>query len=217
MVKKLPANVRDGGSIPGSGRFPREGTENWLQYYCLENPSHGQRSLAGYSPRGISFSIIPSKATHLAANGKFSFLFMAECSIVCVRACLCVCTCSILFSLSTDGHLGYFQILATVNSAAMNIEVHVSFQISGVFSHIYPGVELLGHAVALFLVFRETSTQFSTTIATSYIPTNSVQRVPFPTPSPTFVTCGLFGGSHSDRRHSCFLTGIKESCSLYLY
>ena len=139
--------------------------------------------------------------------------------------CACVLVCVyllyplffILYSLSTDGHLGYFQILATVNSAAMNIEVHVSFQISGFFSHIYPGVELLGHAVALFLVFRETSTQFSMTTATSYIPTNSVQRVPFPTPSPTFVTCGLFGGSHSDRRHSYFLTGIKESCSLYLY
>ena len=31
-------NVRDTGSIPGSGRSPREGHGNPLQYPCLENP-----------------------------------------------------------------------------------------------------------------------------------------------------------------------------------
>ena len=30
-------------------------------------------------------------------------------------------------SSSIDGHLGYFHALAVVNSAAMNIQVHVSF------------------------------------------------------------------------------------------
>ena len=31
-------NAGDLGSIPGSGRSPREGNGNPLQYYCLENP-----------------------------------------------------------------------------------------------------------------------------------------------------------------------------------
>ena len=41
MVKNPPANagdIRDMGSIPGSGRSPGEGHGNPLQYSCLENP-----------------------------------------------------------------------------------------------------------------------------------------------------------------------------------
>ena len=60
----------------------------------------------------------------------------------------------------------------------MKILVHVSFQVSvfGFFSGMYPGVELLGHMVALFLGFWETSILFSTMAAPIYIPTNSVRR-----------------------------------------
>ena len=41
MIKNLPVNagdVRDAGSIPGSGRSPGGGNGNLLQYSCLENP-----------------------------------------------------------------------------------------------------------------------------------------------------------------------------------
>ena len=38
MVKNLPANTGDTGSIPGSGRSPGEGNGNSLQYSCLGNP-----------------------------------------------------------------------------------------------------------------------------------------------------------------------------------
>ena len=38
MVKNLPTNAGDMGSIPGSGRFPGEGNGNPLQYSCLGNP-----------------------------------------------------------------------------------------------------------------------------------------------------------------------------------
>ena len=42
-------NVRDLSLIRGSGRSPGEGNGNPLQYFCL-GKSHGQRSLARYSP-----------------------------------------------------------------------------------------------------------------------------------------------------------------------
>ena len=38
VVKNLPANARDVGLIPGSGRFPGEGSDNPLQYSCVGNP-----------------------------------------------------------------------------------------------------------------------------------------------------------------------------------
>ena len=38
VVKILPANAGDVGSIRGSGRPPGEGNGSPLQYSCLENP-----------------------------------------------------------------------------------------------------------------------------------------------------------------------------------
>ena len=46
-------------------------------------------------------------------------------------------------------------------------------------SDIYPGVELLGHMVVLFLVFRETCILFLTVVEPVYIPTNNVQGFHF--------------------------------------
>ena len=42
-------DIREAGSISGSGISPGEGLNNPLQYSCLENPQ-GHRSLAGYNP-----------------------------------------------------------------------------------------------------------------------------------------------------------------------
>ena len=53
-VKDLPTNardVRDMSLIPGLGRSPEGQYGNPLQYSC-PGKSHGQRSLAGYSPQG---------------------------------------------------------------------------------------------------------------------------------------------------------------------
>ena len=41
VVKNPLANAGDACSIPGSGKFPREGNGNPLQYSCLENPMDG--------------------------------------------------------------------------------------------------------------------------------------------------------------------------------
>ena len=53
---------------------------------------------------------------------------------------------------SSVEHSGGFHVLAIVNSAAVNVGVHVSFPIM-VFSEYIPGVGFLDHMVVLFLVF----------------------------------------------------------------
>ena len=57
---KSTCNAGDLGSIPGWGRSPGGGHGNLFQYCCLEN-SHGQRSLAGYSPWGHKESDMTEK------------------------------------------------------------------------------------------------------------------------------------------------------------
>ena len=41
LIKNLPANAGDMGSIPESGKSPGEGNSNPLQYSCLGNPMDG--------------------------------------------------------------------------------------------------------------------------------------------------------------------------------
>ena len=67
--------------------------------------------------------MILTRAISIAANGIISSFFMAEYySIVYMYQIFFIHS-------SVDGHLGYFIVLAIVNSAAMNIEFHVPFQI----------------------------------------------------------------------------------------
>ena len=52
VVKNPPdnaADLRDAGSIPGSGRSPGEGNGNPLLYSCLENPMD-RGAMVGYGP-----------------------------------------------------------------------------------------------------------------------------------------------------------------------
>ena len=54
--------------------------------------------------------------------------------------------CQIFTCSYVDRPLGCFHVLATVNSAALNTGVHVSFGI------VCPGVGLLGHMVLIVLI-----------------------------------------------------------------
>ena len=69
---------------------------------------------------------------------------------------------------SVDGHLGWFHVLASVNSVAIKIRVHISCK------DIFPGVGLHDHMVLIFLVFQGTS--YTTFLGRIYHPINSVAQ-----------------------------------------
>ena len=77
------------------------------------------------------------------------------------------------------GHLGYFHILAIVNSAAMNTEVHVSFR-SMVFSGCVPRSGISGsYGSFIFIFFKEPPIEFSLVAVPIYILTKGVGWFPF--------------------------------------
>ena len=57
---------------------------------------------------------------------------------------------------TVHGHLGGFHVLAIINSASVNIGMHVSFQIMVSFEY-KPRSTLLDHMATLFLIFKEPS------------------------------------------------------------
>ena len=86
--------------------------------------------------------------------------------------------CILFMHSSVVGHLGCFHILAVVNSASMDIGVHVFFKL-WLSQGIHPVVGLRGHMVVLFLVFKGVSMLFSIVAVSIYIPTNSARTFPF--------------------------------------
>ena len=65
VVKNPLPDVRDGGSIPGSEKYPGEGDGNPLQYSCLENPT----------VRGSWWSTVLGVAKSRTGLSDFTFTF----------------------------------------------------------------------------------------------------------------------------------------------
>ena len=86
------------------------------------------------------------------------------------------------------------HILAVINSVAMNIEVHISFQ-AMFFSGYMPKSGITGSSIFSFL--RSLCTVLHSG-CTSFILTDSAAMFPYLHTFPSFV-CGFFDVSHSDQ------------------
>ena len=99
---------------------------------------------------------------------------------------------SFLIHSSADGHLGCFYVLAIINSAAMNIGVHVSLSIL-VSLVCMPRSGIAGSYGGFIPSFEGIPILFSIVAVSVYIPTNNARGFPFlHTLSSAFIVCRFF-------------------------
>ena len=118
---------------------------------------------------------------------------------------------------SVNGHLSCFHVLAIVNSVAVHIGVHVSFQIM-VFARYVPRSGIAGwYGSSIFIFgFLRNSILFSVEIVLIYIPTNSIGNFLLSTPSLTFIVCKLFDVGNSDQCEVVYLKVVLIWISLII-
>ena len=99
---------------------------------------------------------------------------------------------------SVNGHLSFFHILSTVNSAAMNNGIHVFFFFSVLVSSRYMPkngvVGSYGGFIPSFL--RNLHIVFHSGLCQFTFPPTVQEDSLFSTPSPEFIVCRLFDDGH---------------------